>query len=144
MESHSSIRKDKLMQNISLINIPKVHDHRGSLAVVENNTIPFGIKRIYYLYDVPSDSYRGGHAHKEQESVIIALSGSFEVITNDGINEKRTLLNKPNMGLYISTNVWREIENFSSGAVCLVLASTEFNEAEYIRDYEEFKLFVGR
>lgn len=144
MESHSSIRKDKLMQNISLINIPKVHDYRGSLAVVENNTIPFGIKRIYYLYDVPSDSYRGGHAHKEQESVIIALSGSFEVITNDGINEKRTLLNKPNMGLYISTNVWREIENFSSGAVCLVLASTEFNEAEYIRDYEEFKLFVGR
>ena len=129
---------------IRLVNIPKVHDERGSLAVVEKDVIPFAIKRIYYLYDVPSDSYRGGHAHKEQESVIIALSGSFEVVTDDGENKNKTLLNKPNQGLYISTAIWREIDNFSSGAVCLVLASTEFDEEEYIRDYEEFKLFVSR
>lgn len=128
----------------SLIEIPKVHDERGSLAVIEKDVIPFEIKRVYYLYDVPSDSYRGGRAHKEQESVIIALSGSFEVILNDGCSQERIVLNKPTQGLYIPTNVWREIDNFSSGAVCLVLASTTYNEDEYIRDYEEFKnQFLG-
>lgn len=126
-----------------LLEIPKVHDERGSLAVIEKEIIPFKIKRVYYLYDVPSDSYRGGHAHKKQESVIIALSGSFEVVTDNGNAKKRILLNKPNQGLYIPTNIWREIENFSSGAVCLVLASTNFDEAEYIRDYEDFLSFVS-
>jgi uncharacterized RmlC-like cupin family protein len=87
---------------------------------------------------VPTDSYRGGHAHKRQESLILALSGSFEVIVDDGVEKKRIMLNKPTKGLYIPTNIWREIDNFSSGAVCLVLASTEFDEAEYIRDYNEF------
>ncbi len=142
MEGHSSIIKDKLMQKISLIDIPKVHDERGSLAVVEKDTIPFTVKRVYYLFDVPIDSYRGGHAHKEQESVIIALSGSFEVIVDDGVAQKRIMLNKPTQGLFISTNIWREIDNFSSGAVCLVLASSNYNEAEYIRDYNDFKNHV--
>ncbi|MDG4714473.1 FdtA/QdtA family cupin domain-containing protein [Winogradskyella sp. YYF002] len=128
-----------MMSKIAIIDIPKVHDERGSLAVVEKNTVPFSIKRVYYLFDVPSDSYRGGHAHKEQQSVIIALSGSFEVTLDDGKTTKKIILNKPTQGLYISTNVWREIDNFSSGAVCLVLASTEYKEAEYIRDYQDFK-----
>ena len=127
------------ISNIKLIEIPKVHDERGSLAVIENEVIPFAIKRVYYLYDVPSDSYRGGHAHKEQESVIIALSGSFEVIIDDGKSRKRIMLNKPTQGLYVPTHIWREIDNFSSGAVCLVLASTTYDESEYIRDYERFK-----
>lgn len=126
------------VDKVRLIEIPKVHDERGSLAVIEKDVLPFKIKRIYYLYDVPSDSYRGGHAHKEQESLIIALSGSFEVIVDDGTSRKRIMLNKPTQGLYISTHIWREIDNFSSGAVCLVLASTNYNEAEYIRDYDEF------
>jgi dTDP-4-dehydrorhamnose 3,5-epimerase-like enzyme len=124
------------------IEIPKVHDERGSLAVVEKDVVPFEIKRIYYLYDVPSDSFRGGHAHKEQQSVIIALSGSFEVVIDSGLTKKRILLNKPNQGLYIPIEMWREIENFSSGSVCLVLASTEFDESEYIRNYDDFLSFV--
>ena len=127
------------LKDTSLIEIPKVHDERGSLAVIEKNVIPFNIKRVYYLYDVPSDSYRGGHAHLEQQSVIIALSGSFEVILDDGESRKRIMLNKPTQGLFIPTNIWREIDNFSSGAVCLVLASTEYNENEYMRDYDDFK-----
>lgn len=126
------------VKDTKLIDIPKVHDKRGSLAVVEKEVIPFGIKRVYYLYDVPSDSYRGGHAHKEQESVIIALSGSFEVIVDDGKSRKRIMLNKPTQGLYIPTHVWREIDNFSSGAVCLVLASTNYDEEEYVREYDDF------
>ena len=106
--------------------------------------MPFSIKRVYYLYDVPSDSYRGGHAHKNQESVIIALSGSFTVLVDDGCEKKEIILNKPNQALFLPTGIWREIENFSSGSVCLVLASTEFEEADYIRDYEGFKLFKSR
>ncbi len=123
---------------IKLIDIPKAHDVRGNLAVIEGNSIPFEIKRVYYLYDVPSGAYRGGHAHKKQQSLVLALSGSFEVIVDDGVKRERIMLNKPNVGLYIPTNIWREIENFSSGAVCLVIASTEYEEAEYIRDYDEF------
>ena len=128
------------INDCQIIKIPKVHDERGSLAVIENTTIPFAIKRVYYLFDVPSDSYRGGHAHKKQESVIIALSGSFVVIIDDGVNQQKILLNKPNQALHLPTGIWREIENFSSGSVCLVVASTEFDEADYIRDYKDFKL----
>ncbi|WP_353778092.1 WxcM-like domain-containing protein [Winogradskyella sp. 3972H.M.0a.05] len=125
--------------SIKIIEIPKVHDVRGSLAVLEKDDLPFEVKRVYYLYDVPTDTYRGGHAHKDQESLVIALSGSFEIICDDGKSKQRFMLNKPNQGLYIPTLVWREIENFSSGAVCLVLASTEYDESEYIRDYQVFK-----
>ncbi|WP_246457461.1 sugar 3,4-ketoisomerase [Winogradskyella echinorum] len=127
------------VDNVNLVDIPKVHDERGFLAVIEKDVIPFAIKRVYYLYDVPTESSRGGHAHKEQQSVIIALSGSFEVVVDDGKTKKRVMLNKPNQGLYIPTHIWREIDNFSSGAVCLVLASTAYDEAEYIRDYRVYK-----
>ena len=131
----------KTVEDCQLLKVPKFHDESGSLGVIEKTIIPFSMKRIYYLYDVPSDSYRGGHAHKKQESVIIALSGSFEVVFDDGKNRKRITLNKPNQALYIPTGIWREIENFSSGSVCFVIASTEFEEQDYIRDYKAFKLF---
>ena len=122
-----------------LIEIPKIKDPRGNLAVLENHTVPFEIKRVYYLYDVPSDAFRGGHAHKEQYELLIAVSGSFEVVL-DTIEKRETLmLNKPNIGLLIPTMIWRELQNFSSGAVCLVLASDVFDEKDYIRDYEQFK-----
>ncbi|MDH7913175.1 FdtA/QdtA family cupin domain-containing protein [Winogradskyella sp. SYSU M77433] len=133
--------KHNSIEDCRLITIPKVHDERGSLAVIEKTVVPFSIKRVYYLYDVPSDSYRGGHAHKKQESIIIALSGSFTILIDDGSQKKKIILNKPNQGLFLPTGIWREIENFSSGSVCLVLASTEFEEVDYIRDYESFELF---
>uniref|UniRef100_UPI004049A031 sugar 3,4-ketoisomerase n=1 Tax=Gelidibacter sp. TaxID=2018083 RepID=UPI004049A031 len=129
-----------MLKKIELIDIPKITDPRGHLAVIEKNTIPFLIKRVYYLFDVPSDAYRGGHAHTQQETLLIALSGSFEVIIDDGFKQTKIILNKPTKGLYIPTGIWREIDNFSSGSVCLALASTEFDENEYIRDYEQFKL----
>jgi dTDP-4-dehydrorhamnose 3,5-epimerase-like enzyme len=129
---------------VKIIEIPKVHEERGNLAVIEKDVIPFEVKRVYYLYDIPTDSSRGGHAHLKQESFIIALSGSFDVVIDDGYNQQRIMLNKPDKGLYISTGVWRELDNFSSGAVCLVLASTEFEESEYIRDYNAFKLSKRR
>lgn len=128
---------------IKIIDIPKITDPRGNLAVVEKNTIPFKIKRIYYLYDVPSDAFRGGHAHKEQTELLVALSGSFEVVLDDGETVQKVMLNKPDKGLLIPTRTWRELENFSSGAVCLVLASDEFDENDYIRDYKAFKSFVS-
>ena len=146
MASDFKLKNNHSMSNvkhIKFIEIPKVHDERGTLAVIEKDVLPFEIKRVYYLFDVPSSSYRGGHAHREQESIIIALSGSFEVIVDDGFSRERIMLNKPTQGLFISTNVWREIDNFSSGAVCLVLASTTYNEAEYIRDYQDFKNHVA-
>jgi mannose-6-phosphate isomerase-like protein (cupin superfamily) len=129
---------------VKIIEIPKVHEERGNLAVIEKDVIPFEVKRVYYLYDIPTDSSRGGHAHLKQESFIIALSGSFDVVIDDGYNQQRIMLNKPDKGLYISAGVWRELDNFSSGAVCLVLASTEFEESEYIRDYNAFKLSKRR
>jgi len=128
------------IDDVAIIEIPNVHEKRGKLAVIEKEIIPFAMQRIYYLYDVPSDAYRGGHAHKEQESFIVPLSGSFEVVVDDGHSRRRIMLNKPNVGLYIPTGIWREIDNFSAGAVCLVMASTEFDETEYIRDYNSFKL----
>ena len=124
--------------DIKIIDIPKIQDVRGNLAVLEKDTIPFAIKRVYYLYDVPTDAYRGGHAHKDQLELLVALSGSFEVVLDDGLSKNRVMLSKPNKGLLIPTGVWRELENFSSGAVCLVLASGEFDEEDYIRDYDVF------
>ena len=124
-----------------MIDIPKIHNKRGNLAVVEQGTIPFAIKRVYYLYDVPSHAERGGHAHKEEQKLLVALSGSFEVVLKDGIHERTVTLNKPNSGLYIPAGIWREIQNFSSGSVCLAIASTQFDEQDYIRDYDDFKSF---
>lgn len=130
------------MKHIELIEIPKITDPRGNLAVVEKETIPFEIKRVYYLFDVPSDSYRGGHAHKNLYQVLLALSGSFDVVLKNGIEEKTITLNKPTKGLLIKPGVWRELENFSSGSVCLVLASEVYLEEDYIYDYDEFVDYV--
>ena len=107
-------------------------------------TIPFVSKRVYYLYDVPSGSKRGGHAHKKQQEFLIALSGSFDVILKDGKSTQTVSLNKPNFGLLIVDGIWRELRNFSSGAVCLVLASDEFDEEDYIREFKNFRLFKNR
>ena len=129
------------INDIQLIDIPKIHEIRGNLSVIEGNTIPFEMKRVYYLYDVPSGAERGGHAHKKLRQFMIALSGSFDVVLNDGSKQKIITLNKPNVGLLIVNGIWRELENFSSGSVCLVLASDVFVEEDYIRDFEDFKLF---
>jgi dTDP-4-dehydrorhamnose 3,5-epimerase-like enzyme len=130
--------------DIQLIEIPKIADRRGNLSVIEGNLIPYDVKRVYYLFDVPSGSKRGGHAHIEQQELLIALSGSFDVVLKDGKNIKTVTLNKPNQGLLIPIGIWRELQNFSSGAVCLVLASAAFSEADYIREFKEFKLFKNR
>ncbi|MFH7012570.1 sugar 3,4-ketoisomerase [Flavobacterium sp. FlaQc-52] len=129
---------------VQFIEIPKIQDRRGNLSVIEGTTIPFVSKRVYYLYDVPSGSKRGGHAHKKQQEFLIALSGSFDVVLKDGKTTKIMLLNKPNFGLLIVDGIWRELRNFSSGAVCLVLASDGFEEEDYIREYKNFKLFKNR
>ncbi len=126
------------LQNCKILSIPKIEDPRGNLSVIENNVIPFEIKRVYYLYDVPSGAERGGHSHKEQQEFLVALSGSFDVILNDGKEVKTITLNKPFEGLLITNGIWRELKNFSSGAVCLVVASDVFDEDDYIREFEEF------
>ena len=123
---------------INIIDIPKISDPRGNLAVIEKDCIPYPVKRVYYLYDVPSDAFRGGHAHIEQQEFLVAVSGSFEVVLDDGETKQRVMLNKPNKGLLIPTGIWRELDNFSSGAVCLVFASDHFDEADYIREYNQF------
>ena len=132
--------KNTSIDDIEIISIPKIIDNegRGKLSVIEKSTIPFEIKRVYYLYDVPSDSFRGGHAHKNLIQFMIALSGSFEVKIDDGSNNKRVMLNKPNQGLLIPSGIWREMDNFSAGSVCLVLASEFFEESDYFRDYNTF------
>lgn len=126
------------LKDVQLLEIPVVEDTRGNLAFIQNDFLPFEFKRVYYLFDVPSNSFRGGHSHSDQSEVLIALSGSFEVVLNDGTEKKSFLLNKPNFGLLIPTGIWRELQNFSSGAVCLVLASDVFEEADYIRDFDAF------
>lgn len=130
--------------NIEIIDIPKVEDYRGNLAIIEKDVVPFEIKRVYYLYDVPSSAQRGGHAHKDQIEFLVALSGSFDVVLNDGKSTQKVTLNKPDKGLLIKTNVWRELDNFSSGAVCLVLSSDVFLEEDYIRNFEEFVTYLNK
>ncbi|TGY02976.1 MULTISPECIES: FdtA/QdtA family cupin domain-containing protein [Muribaculaceae] len=132
--------KKSTVYDCSMIGLNKHHSERkGNLSVVENyDTVPFEVKRTYYLYDVPGGESRGGHAHKELSQLIIAASGSFTVTLDDG-NVKRTfLLNRPYQGLYIVPGIWRTLDDFSSGAVCMVLASEGYTEDDYIRDYNNF------
>ena len=126
------------INDIKSIEIPKIKDPRGNLSVIEKELIPFKMKRVYYLYDVPSDSSRGGHAHIQQQEFLIALSGSFDVVLDDGKEKKTVTLNKPDKGLLIVDGIWRELNNFSAGSVCLVLSSDVFIEEDYIRNYSEF------
>lgn len=123
----------------SMIEIDKHHHSKGNISVIENGiTIPFDVKRTYYLYDVPGGESRGGHAHKELEQLIIAASGSFNVKLNDGNVTRTFTLNRPYQGLLIVPGIWRELDDFSSGSVCLVLASLKYDELDYIRDYNDF------
>lgn len=124
--------------NVQMLEIPKIEDFRGNLAVIEGDIIPFQIERVYYLYDVPSSSQRGGHAHKNLKQLLIPLSGSFDVVLKTNDETRVITLNKPDKGLLIHENIWRELENFSSGSVCLVLASAKFSEEDYIRDFQEY------
>ncbi len=124
--------------NIKQLELPKIENALGNIAVIEKDTLPFAVKRVYYLYDIPSSAKRGGHAHLNLQQVLIAISGSFDVVLDDGSRRQTITLNKPDRGLLITTKIWRELENFSSGAVCLVLASEEFSEDDYIRDYDDF------
>ncbi len=122
--------------NCSIVYLPKINNRAGNLTALENYiNIPFDIKRIYYLYDVPGGAERGGHAHKELQQFIIPASGSFDVLIDDGINKKLIHLDRPYYGLHIVPGIWRELLNFSSGSICLVLASEKYSEDDYIRDY---------
>ncbi|MFT3733895.1 MAG: FdtA/QdtA family cupin domain-containing protein [Rhodocyclaceae bacterium] len=122
-----------------IIELPKINDVRGNLTFVENSRhIPFDIKRVYYLYDVPGGSERGAHAHGKLHQFMIAMSGSFDVVLHDGDRERRFHLNRSYNGIYICPMIWRYLDNFSSGAVCLVLASEYYDPADYYRDYDKF------
>lgn len=122
-----------------IIDLPKISDPRGNLTFIEaNRHIPFGLERVYYLYDVPGGAERGGHAHKDLSQLIIAMSGSFDVVLDDGVNKKRVHLNRSYYGLYICPMIWRELDNFSSGSVCMVLASNKYDESDYYRDYNQY------
>ncbi|WP_455102960.1 sugar 3,4-ketoisomerase [Phocaeicola abscessus] len=132
--------KEPNVYQCSIIRMDKHHSERkGNITVVENNiVIPFDIKRIYYLYDIPGGEERGAHAHKELQQLIVAVSGSFDVVLDDGCVKRTFTLNRPYQGLLIVPGIWRELRNFSSGSVCLVLASHKYDENDYIRDYEDY------
>lgn len=133
-----------MLKKAAIINLPKVEDPRGNLTFVEeNNHIPFDIKRVYWIYDVPGGEIRGGHAYKKNKEFIIALSGSFDVIIKDGKTRKKFSLNRSYYGLYMPDMLWRHVENFSTNALCLILASEKYNEKDYIRNWHEYKKLVG-
>ena len=128
------------MNNIKLIELPKILDDRGNLSLFENNKhIPFAIQRAYWIYDVPGGEKRGGHAFKESLEFIVALSGSFEVVLHDGINETKYMLNRSYYGLFVPNMLWRSIENFSTNSVALIVSSIKYNEDDYINDFNDFK-----
>jgi hypothetical protein len=122
-----------------ILPLNKIHNRDGNITIVEGKkNIPFDIKRIYYLYDMPGGEARGGHAHKELQQLIVAASGSFDVLLDDGINKKIVTLNRPDFGLMIVPGIWRELFEFSSGAICMVLASHNYDERDYLREYNKF------
>ena len=127
------------LKDCHIINLPKIADPRGNLTFIEGGRhVPFDIRRVYYLYDVPGGAERGGHAHKELHQLIVAMSGSFDVILDDGREKLRIHLNRSYNGLYVCPMIWRELDNFSSGSVCMVLASNFYDEADYYREYQDF------
>jgi hypothetical protein len=131
--------KSSTVHDCSLVEMQKIQNRAGNITIVESNTsIPFAIKRVYYLYDVPSEEERGGHGHKELYQLIVASSGSFAITLNDGKTKRSFHLNNPNLGLLVVPGIWRELNNFSSGSVCLVLASMAYSEDDYIRLYDDF------
>ena len=131
--------KNNTVFDCSLIEMSKIHSNAGNITVVENGgNIPFDVERIYYLYDIPGGESRGGHAHYKLNQYIIAASGAFDVILCDGLNKKKFTLNTPSMALNIVPGLWRELDNFSSGSICLILASNKFDENDYVRDYNKF------
>lgn len=124
-----------------MVELAKIHNPAGNITIIQNGDFLFDVRRVYYLYDVPGGSERGGHAHKELYQLIVAASGAFDVILDDGDSKKIIQLNRPYYGLLIVPGIWRELVNFSSGAICLVLASQKYDEADYIRNYSEFKIY---
>lgn len=132
------------LSDCKFLQMPKISDVRGNLTFIEGgNHVPFEIKRVYYLYDVPGGSDRGAHAHRTLHQFFIAMSGSFDVVLNDGRQEKRFHLNRSYFGLYVTPMMWRLLDNFSSGSVCMVLASERYDEGDYIRDWSEFRTLSG-
>lgn len=130
---------DSSIYNCNVMDLSKIHNPSGNITIVQSDSeLPFRVKRVYYLYDVPGGSERGGHAHRTLQQLIVAASGSFDVILDDGFMKKTVHLNRPNYGLMVVPGIWREIINFSSGAICLVLASDLYNPSDYIRNYQEF------
>ena len=128
----------------AILPLNKIHNRAGNITIVEGQkNIPFNIRRIYYLYDIPGGEDRGGHAHKVLTQLIVAASGSFDVLLNDGVNKKIVTLNRPDYGLLIVPGIWRELMSFSSGAICLVLASHHYNEKDYLRNYSDYKTFLN-
>lgn len=133
------------IEQCRLINLPKIEDARGNLSFIEGGEhVPFDIKRVYYLYDVPGGSDRGSHAHRNLHQFVVAMSGSFDVVLDDGKGQQRFHLNRSYYGLYVCPMMWRLLDNFSSGAVCMVLASERYDETDYIRDYDEFLQLVEK
>ena len=130
------------LENVKLIDLPKILDERGNLSFIEEEThIPFNIERTYWIYDVPGGQVRGGHAFKEQQELIVALSGSFDVHVDDGQEQKVFSLNRSYYGLYIPKGIWRQMQNFSTNSLAMVLSSTKFDEADYIREYNDFLVY---
>lgn len=127
------------VEDCNILELPIVHTENGNMTVLENQlNIPFDVRRIYYLYDVPMNAERGGHAHYDLQQYVVAASGSFTFILDDGTNTKEVFLNHPNKALYIKPGIWREMKDFSSGSICLVFASMKYTEDDYIRKYEDF------
>lgn len=136
--------KKTSIYDCSIIHLPKIENRSGNITPIENNNnVPFSVKRIYYLYDVPGGEARGGHGHKNLQQIIVAASGSFDVLLDDGRTKKVINLNRPYVGLHVVPGLWRELLNFSSGSICLVIASELYDESDYYRDYSEFLKYKG-